>query len=120
LNKFFDQVERAILGLAGFVDGDDARMLELGRASSLSKKSRSVLLAGEVAGAGDLDGDQPAELGIARPEDVTERSDADLLEQLESPEGSGTRCVRQPRCGPSRKATGSYSGEKRLGHGLGF
>ncbi len=42
LDEFFDQVERAVLGLAGLVDRDDTGMLELGGAARLAQKSGRV------------------------------------------------------------------------------
>ncbi len=84
MDEFFDQVKRAVVGLTGLVDRDDSGVLELGRASRLAQKPGGIFLTGEVAGSGNLDGDLPAELGIARPEDIPERAHADLLEQLKS------------------------------------
>ena len=72
LDEFLDQVERAVLGLTGLVDRDDAGVLELGCAARFSQEPGCVFRAGEVAGPGNLDRHLAAELGVACPEDVAE------------------------------------------------
>ena len=48
LDEFLDQVERAVVGLPGLVDRDDAGVLELGCASGLAQEPRGVFRAGQA------------------------------------------------------------------------
>ena len=68
---------------ADLVDGDDAGVAELGGGAGLADEPLGLLLGGEVAGVGDLDGDEAIELGVAGAPDGAEGPGADLLDQLE-------------------------------------
>ena len=94
------------------VDRHDAGMLELGGAPGLAQEAVQVLGPGEAAAAGDLEGDDAVELGVAGLVDGAEGADAELLEQLELAEALGgfaraaNRRWRRGRAGCWSRTTG--------------
>src|SRR5205814_789306 len=64
----------------------DARVAELGHAAGLAQEAVAVPVRGEVAGAGDFDGDDSIQLRVAGLVHRAEGADADRLQQLEPAE----------------------------------
>ena len=90
LDEFLDQVERAVLGLAGLVKGDDARGAGAGRRCGPRARSGPRPRAGQAARPRDLDRDHAPELGVAGPENVAEGAGAEPLRAARTcPGGAG-------------------------------
>src|SRR5262249_42032821 len=91
LDELLDQIAGAVFGLPALVEGDDAGVLQLGRAARLAHEAIQVFLAGEAAGPKHLAGHRAGPPGVACPEDVSERAGAEFLEQLELAESAPPR-----------------------------
>ena len=62
------------LGAANVVDGDNARVVELGQGAGLAQVLLGVVGAPDALGAGDLDGHVPVEINVAGEVDAPEAS----------------------------------------------
>ena len=91
--------------LADLVDRHDRRVPQLGDAAGLAQEAVEVLAAGQVAGAGDLDGHDAVELRVARLVDRAERRHADRLDQLERPSLPARSAPLQGAVDPARVRT---------------
>ena len=96
LDELLDQIERPVVGLAGFVKGDDPRVLELGGAPCFAKKPRHVLRAAHAPRPWDLDRYHAPELGISGSEHVAERARAQPFVELELAEAMRSLFGREP------------------------
>ena len=82
-DKIGDQVELAVVD-ADLMDGDDRGEAELGNGAGFAHEAIDILRCGaDVAGAGDLDGDDAVELGVAGLEHGDKRAFAEELIDLE-------------------------------------
>jgi hypothetical protein len=68
--------------LADLVDGDDVRMIEVGRRLGLSVEALDFRFAGELAGQDHLEGDDSIEADLPGAIDDAHAAAGDLLEQL--------------------------------------
>ncbi len=75
LDELLDEIEQALFGLTRFKQGDQAGVLELGRAACLSQEPVHFRAACEVARPEHFDGNGAAQFGVARPEDLAERAE---------------------------------------------
>ena len=112
-----------VAGLAGLVDGDDVRMVQLARRPGFAQEALDLLGAVQQAGAGHLEGDLAVQLRIVRPVDRAERAAAQLAADLKAADGErlasgGSRGGRRGGS-PARNRKDAFVGGQRVFVGRG-
>src|SRR5205807_2294036 len=82
-DELLDEVTHAVVGPAGLVERDDARVLELGGAAGLAEESINFVGPRQPPGPQDFDRDLAFQFRVEGAEDRPERPAAEFLAEFE-------------------------------------